>query len=118
MPVGSGAADDRAVTALPSYDGTFSTEAVAATALALIDRLHAEAMATIAVLAEGGEPVPGGRRPAAADDGTTTWSDPGSWSVDIEQEEAAEAGGLPLPPLPFLLRPPRAVPAPARAVAA
>ena len=98
------------MTALPLYDGTFSTEAVAATALAVIDRLHAEAMTTIAALAEGGTRAPGTAQPAppAEDDVPTTWSDPGSWSVDIEAEEAEGARELPLPPLPLLLRRPRA----------
>jgi hypothetical protein len=74
------------VTAQPLFDGTFSIEAVAAAGHSLLDRLHDEAMATIAALAENwDQPVDGA--PAVEDDEPVTYRDPASWSVEDDEDE-------------------------------
>ena len=74
------------VTAQPLFDGTFSIEAVAAAGHSLLDRLHDEAMATIAALAENwDQPVDGA--PAVEDDEPVTYRDPASWSVADDEDE-------------------------------
>jgi hypothetical protein len=111
------------VTAQLLWDGTFSTEAVAAAGLARLDQLHAEAMATIAALAENWDQPADPARPAGTDhpagDEATSWSDPESWSAEDDElpaeddDEADEAPVLvlaALPPLPPLLRRPRLAP--------
>jgi hypothetical protein len=78
------------VTAQPLFDGTFSIEAVAAAGHSLMDRLHDEAMATIAALAENwDQPVDGA--PAVEDDEPVTYRDPASWSVEDDEDEGYPA---------------------------
>jgi hypothetical protein len=78
------------VTAQPLFDGTFSIEAVAAAGHSLLDRLHDEAMATIAALAENwDQPVDGA--PAVEDDEPVTYRDPASWSVEDDEDEGYPA---------------------------
>ena len=79
-------ADEEHVTAQPLFDGTFSTDAVAAAGHALVDQLHQEAMTTIAALAENWDQTD---QPsvAVADDEPTTWSDPETWSVEDEPDD-------------------------------
>lgn len=118
------------MTAQLLWDGTFSTEAVATAGLARLDQLHAEAMATIAALADNWD-RPAGTDQRADDDGSTSWSDPESWSADDDElldeddellDEDDDAPVLvlaALPPLPPMLRRPRLAPnvtAPAAAV--
>jgi hypothetical protein len=106
------------VTAQFLFDGTFSTEAVAATASALVQRLHDEAMATIADLADNWDHQPVTDEPAVDADEPVTYRDPASWSAaddEDERYEAEEERVLPMPVLPALLRRPRAA---AAAVAA
>jgi hypothetical protein len=106
------------VTAQFLFDGTFSTEAVAATASALVQRLHDEAMATIADLADNWDHPPVTDEPAVDADEPVTYQDPASWSAaddEDERYEAEEERVLPMPVLPALLRRPRAT---AAAVAA
>jgi hypothetical protein len=81
-------ADESDVTVQPLFDGTFSTEAVAAAGHALLDQLHQEAMATIAALAENWD-KPAQRPTAVEDDEPTTYSDPETWSVEDEDDEDA-----------------------------
>jgi hypothetical protein len=103
------------VTAQPLFDGTFSIDAVASTAHAVVARLHDEAMATIAALAETWD-QPVEEAPAVEADEPVTYREPATWSVaDEEDEPAAEDDeddeddevrvlpALELPPL--LLRP-------------
>jgi hypothetical protein len=81
-------ADEQDVTAQPLFDGTFSTDAVAAAGHALLEQLHQEAMATIAALAENwDQPDQPSAAAAAADDEPTTWSDPETWSVEDEEDD-------------------------------
>jgi hypothetical protein len=99
------------VTGQRRYDGTFSTDAVAAAGHALLEQLHQEAMATIAALAEIGH------EPAAEDqphlpgegDESTAWSDPESWSAEDEDDEEEGVRLLQRFELPSLL--PRSRPA-------
>jgi hypothetical protein len=95
-------ADEEDVTAQPLFDGTFSTDAVAAAGHALVDHLHQEAMATIAALAENWD-QPEQPPAAEADDGPTTWSDPETWSVEDEEDDADAVRLLPRRELPSLL---------------
>jgi hypothetical protein len=97
------------VTAQPLFDGTFSIDAVASTAHAVVARLHDEAMATIAALADTWD-QPVEEAPAVEADEPVTYQEPATWSVaDEEDEPAAEDDEddvlpvLELPPL--LLRP-------------
>jgi hypothetical protein len=95
------------VTFYPVYDGTFTTEAVATAGLALLDRLHAEALATIAEIADTWDrPEP---RDVTQQDEPTSWSDPETWSVEddedllddeLEELDDAPVRLLALPPLP------------------
>ena len=102
------------VTAQLPWDGTFSSDAVATAGLALVARLHDEAMATIAALAEGR--VPPAEDGAAEDEEPVTYREPATWSVPDEDDEYAfEADGddedevrvLPRVALPALLPRPR-----------
>jgi hypothetical protein len=99
------------VTGQRLYDGTFSTDAVAAAGHALLEQLHQEAMATIAALAETGyEPAAEDQPPAPGeDDGSTAWSDPESWSAGDEDDEEESIRLLQRFELPSLL--PRSRPA-------
>ena len=97
------------MTAQPLFDGTFSIDAVASTAHAVVARLHDEAMATIAALADTWD-QPVEEAPAVEADEPVTYQEPATWSVaDDEDEPAAEDDEddvlpvLGLPPL--LLRP-------------
>jgi len=106
------------VTAQLLFDGTFSTEAVAATASAVVQRLHDEAMATIADLADNWDHPPVTDEPAADADEPVTYRDPASWSAADDEDEQYgedEERVLPMPVLPPLLLRPRAT---AAAVAA
>jgi hypothetical protein len=96
------------VTAQPLYDGTFSTDAVAAAGHLLLDQLRDEAMATIAALAENWDrPADEAQPPVAVEgDEPTTWSDPETWSVD-DDEDDAEVRMLQPSELPALLLRPR-----------
>jgi hypothetical protein len=102
------------VTAQLLFDGTFSTEAVAATASAVVQRLHDEAMATIAGLADNWDHPPVTNEPAVGADEPVTYRDPASWSA-ADDEDDDEERVLPMPVLPALLVRPRAT---AAAVAA
>jgi len=101
------------VTAQPYFDGTFTSEAVASAAHALVAQLHDEAMATIAALAENWDQP--AAEIAAVEDQPVTYRDPATWSVqDDEDEHPAEDDGaddevrvLPLMELPALLPRPR-----------
>jgi hypothetical protein len=97
------------VTAQPLFDGTFSIDAVASTAHAVVAQLHAEAMATIATLAETWD-QPVEDAPAVEVDEAVTYCEPATWSVTDEEDELLEDEDddevlpvLELPPL--LLRP-------------
>jgi hypothetical protein len=99
------------VTAQPLFDGTFSIDAVASTAHAVVARLHDEAMATIAALADTWD-QPVEEAPAVEADEPVTYREPATWSVaDEEDEPAAEDDEddvlpvLELPPLLLRTRP-------------
>jgi hypothetical protein len=111
VTVDESTADDVDVTGQPLYDGTFSTEAVAAAGHALVEQLHQEAMAAIAALAENGyEPAAEDQPPLAGqDDESTAWSDPESWSAEDEDDEEESIRLLQRFELPSLL--PRSRPA-------
>jgi hypothetical protein len=96
------------VTAQPLFDGTFSIDAVAAAGHSLVDRLHDEAMAAIAALAENwDQPVDG--TPAVEDDEPVTYQDPATWSTeDDEDDEDDEIRLLQPEDLPALLPRPAA----------
>ena len=96
------------MTAQPLFDGTFSTDAVASVAHAVVARLHDEAMATIAALADTWDaPL----QPAAApqDREPVTYREPATWSVEPDadelypEEDDDEVRVLPLAALPPLL---------------
>jgi hypothetical protein len=74
------------VTAQPLFDGTFSVEAVAAAGHSLLDRLHDEAMATIAALAENWD-QPVDNAPAVEDEEPVTYRDPATWSAQDDEDE-------------------------------
>jgi len=102
------------VTAQPYFDGTFSSEAVASAAHALVAQLHDEAMATIAAIAENWD-RPVEDAPLVAEP-PLTFRDPATWSAqDDEDEYPAEDDDedqdavrvLPLMDLPVLLPRPR-----------
>jgi hypothetical protein len=78
------------VTAQPLFDGTFSIEAVATAGHSLLDRLHDEAMATIAALAENWD-QPVDDAPAVEDEEPVTYRDPASWSVEDDEDEGYPA---------------------------
>jgi hypothetical protein len=80
------------VTAQRLFDGTFSTDAVATAAHALVQQLHDDAMATIAALADSwGRPA---EDPPAVDDEPVTYRDPASWSVQDDDELVDDDDGL------------------------
>ena len=98
------------VTAQLLFDGTFSTEAVAAAGHQLVQQLHDEAMAAIATLAETWDrPVEEG--PSTVDEEPVTYRDPATWSVaDDEDEPYGDDDAvlvLPRVELPALLPRPR-----------
>jgi|tagenome__1003787_1003787.scaffolds.fasta_scaffold20664215_2 hypothetical protein len=88
----------------PLFDGTFSTEAVAAAGHAVVDRLHAEAMATIASLAEDWD-APVADTPAVEGDEPVAFENPATWSVEDEDDD--EIRVLQAFELPALLARPR-----------
>jgi hypothetical protein len=98
------------VTAQPLFDGTFSIDAVASTAHAVVSRLHDEAMATIAALADTWD-QPVEEAPAVEADEPVTYQEPATWSVADEEDEPAaeddEDDVLPVLELPPLLLRPR-----------
>jgi hypothetical protein len=98
------------VTAQPLFDGTFSIDAVASTAHAVVARLHDEAMATIAALAETWD-QPVEEAPAVEADEPVTYREPAPRSVADEEDEPAaeddEDDVLPVLELPPLLLRPR-----------
>ncbi|WP_166503353.1 hypothetical protein [Modestobacter italicus] len=98
------------MTAQPLFDGTFSIDAVASTAHAVVARLHDEAMATIAALAETWD-QPVEEAPAVEADEPVTYREPATWSVADEEDEPAaeddEDDVLPVLELPPLLLRPR-----------
>jgi hypothetical protein len=100
-------ADESDVTVQPLFDGTFSTEAVAAAGHALLEQLHQEAMATIAALAENWA-QPDQPPVAVEDDEPTTWSDPETWSVEDEEDDEDAVRLLQRFELPSLLPRPAA----------
>ena len=105
------------VTAQTWWDGTFSSDAVAAAAHALVQELHDEAMAAIASLAETWDsPVEDAR---GVDDGPVVYRDPATWSVEDDEDdqlvddvddEDDEVRVLPRIELPPVLPRPRPVP--------
>jgi hypothetical protein len=95
-------ADESDVTAQPLFDGTFSTDAVAAAGHALLEQLHQEAMATIATLAENWD-KPDQPSVPVTDDEPTTWSDPETWSVEDEEDDGDAVRLLQRFELPSLL---------------
>ncbi len=98
------------MTAQPLFDGTFSIDAVASTAHAVVARLHDEAMATIAALADTWD-QPVEEAPAVEADEPVTYREPATWSVADEEDEPAaeddEDDVLPVLELPPLLLRPR-----------
>ena len=107
------------MTAQLLFDGTFSIDAVSATAHAVVQRLHDEAMATIADLADHwGSPAEDA--PVEVTPEPLTYQDPASWSVQDDEDEYRYDDGdddrdddgddvlvLPMPQLPALLPRPR-----------
>ena len=103
------------MTAQPLFDGTFSIDAVASTAHAVVARLHDEAMATIAALAETWD-QPVEEAPAVEADEPVTYREPATWSVADEEDDLVaedddheddEVRVLPVLELPPLLLHPR-----------
>jgi hypothetical protein len=97
------------VTAQLLFDGTFSTDAVASAGHTLVQRLHDEAMATIAALAENWD-APAPDAAPTEDDEPVTYADPATWSADDDDDQDAEDDGcrvLPVLQLPALLPQPR-----------
>jgi hypothetical protein len=102
------------VTAQPLFDGTFSIDAVASTAHAVVAQLHDEAMATIAALADTWD-QPVEDAPAVEVEEPVTYREPATWSVadeedelPAEEEDEDEVRVLPvleLPPLRLRPRP-------------
>jgi hypothetical protein len=86
------------------FDGTFSTEAVAAAGHAVVDRLHDEAMATIAALAENWD-APAEDTPAVEGDAPVAFENPATWSAEDEDDD--EIRVLQAFELPALLARPR-----------
>jgi hypothetical protein len=95
-------ADEGDVTAT-LFDGTFSTEAVAAAGHALVEQLFDEAMATIAALAENWDSPDA--EPAVAEEEPVALVEPASWSVTEDDEDDVRA--LAAFELPALLSPAR-----------
>jgi len=99
-------ADEPDVTGQPLFDGTFSTEAVAAAGAALLDQLHAEAMATIAALAEHWD-RPVEDTATAEAEAPVAYEDPATWSVEDDEDDDDEVRVLQpfeLPALPLSRR--------------
>ena len=103
------------MTAQLLFDGTFSIDAVSATAHAVVQRLHDEAMATIADLADHWD-SPAEDVPVEVVPEPLTYHDPASWSVqddedeyryDDEDDDGDDVLVLPMPQLPALLPRPR-----------
>ena len=101
------------MTAQPLFDGTFSIDAVASTAHAVVAQLHDEAMATIAALADTWD-QPVEDAPAVEVEEPVTYREPATWSVADEadelpaEEDEDEVRVLPvleLPPLRLRPRP-------------
>ena len=96
------------VTAHPVFDGTFSLDAVASAAHALVDQLHDEAMTTIAALAASWD-QPADVVPAEESDEPVTYTDPATWSVEDDgddqygdEDEDDDVRVLPVVELPAL----------------
>jgi hypothetical protein len=94
------------VTAQPLFDGTFSLDAVASAAHAVVEQLHDEAMTTIAALAAGWD-QPAVDAPAEESDEPVTYTDPATWSVqddsdDLYEDEDDDVRVLPVVELPAL----------------
>ena len=73
------------MTAQPLFDGTFTSDAVASAAHALVAQLHDEAMATIAALVDGWD------RPAeevAAVEEPVVYREPATWSIPDDEDES------------------------------
>ena len=81
------------------FDGTFSTEAVAAAGHALVEQLFDEAMASIAALAENWDSPE--QEPADdEDDEPVAFVEPASWSVtDDDEDDVRALGSFELPAL-------------------
>ena len=96
------------MTVQPLFDGTFSIDAVASTAHAVVAQLHDEAMATIAALADTWD-SPVEDAPAVEVDEPVTYREPATWSVTDDEDEPVddEVRELPLLELPPLLLRPR-----------
>ncbi|WP_138760401.1 hypothetical protein [Modestobacter altitudinis] len=98
------------MTAQPLFDGTFSIDAVAATAHAVVARLHDEAMATIATLADTWDQPVEDAAPVQVDE-PVTYREPATWSVTDEEDELLDDDDdevlpvLELPPLVLRPRP-------------
>ena len=73
----------------PLFDGTFSTEAVAAAGHALVEQLFDEAMATIAALAENWDSPD--VEPVVEDEEPVALVEPASWSVTDDDEDDVRA---------------------------
>ena len=86
------------------FDGTFSTEAVAAAGHALVEQLFDEAMATIAALAENWD-APEQEPEDDEDDEPVAFVEPASWSATDDDEDDVRA--LDAFELPALLPRPR-----------
>jgi hypothetical protein len=104
---------EEGVTAQPLFDGTFSIDAVSATAHAVVQRLYDEAMTTIAGLADHWD-SPAEEAPAVVTGEPVTYQDPASWSVQDDEDdeyryddEDDDVRVLPMPVLPVLLPRPR-----------
>jgi hypothetical protein len=96
------------VTAHPVFDGTFSLDAVASAAHALVDQLHDEAMTTIAALAASWD-QPADDVAAEESDEPVTYTDPATWSVEDDgddpygdEDEDDDVRVLPVVELPAL----------------
>ena len=87
------------MTGLP-FDGTFSTEAVAAAGHALVEQLFDEAMATIAELAENWD-APVTEDEVAEDDEPVAFVEPATWSItdDDDEDDVRSLGSVELPVL-------------------
>lgn len=73
------------MTAQLLFDGTFTSDAVASAAHALVAQLHDEAMATIAELAEGWD-RPAEQAPAVEE--PVVYREPATWSIADDEDEA------------------------------
>ena len=99
------------MTAQPLFDGTFSLDAVASTAHAVVAQLHDEAMAAIAALADSWD-APAEAAPAVEVEEPVTYREPATWSATDDEDEPLddeddEDRVLPVVELPPLLLRPR-----------